>query len=143
MKSGFIVGIIGLIILFVCIFIFWPKGAQYKERVVHEEIFKCYKGNIFSQLFKEPFEIIVFIFKDGTFYAFTNQEENKVSVPTMDFFEKEKINLADVVFIIHNHFGHPRFSSADIRIDNWLRRNGFKGYFCLYVQANDRVIVRE
>jgi len=102
------------------------------------------KKNIFSNAFKEPIERRYVIMKDGEVYSFTNNLENAIfaSVGFMEeVFKADGYALSDAVLTIHNHFGYPRPSSADLGFLHELRVRGFTGYYLIYETSLRKVFV--
>lgn len=103
-------------------------------------------GNIFSGLFTEPFETMVLLARDGTFFAFTTQHDWIIAVSPSYVHErllKENIEPKDIVIIIHNHLSPGNFSTGDTAFYRYFQRRGFKGSFCVYYPFSKHVIVKE
>ena len=99
-------------------------------------------GNIYKGFFTEPFETILFIFKDGDFFTFTNNYENKVHIPIgylEDFLKKQGKKIEDIEIAIHNHNTPHSFSPHNHQYYHRLKRRGFKGHFKIYHPFNGKV----
>jgi len=102
----------------------------------------CYitYGSALDDLFKEPFESGVFIFKDGRIFIFTNNLPNAVVYPDfVAIFKKFNLRIEDCIMQVHNHLIPSNFSEADKRFLTYIRALGFKGIFALYIQPTKEV----
>ena len=69
-------------------------------------------GNLYEDWFKEPFEKLYFVFKDGTVMAFSTHHAHTVDVNItwiIDRIRTEGREIADILLIVHNHFAYPKF----------------------------------
>jgi len=101
------------------------------------------EGNIFDNVFTEPFETIVLVCKDGHWISFTQQLAGTVFFPLDALETKYNIHLEDVVIIMHNHFAIPHFSISDKNMLKLLRRRGFTGSFGIYITSTKKIILYE
>jgi len=101
-------------------------------------------GNIFSDFFKEPVEVLVFIAITGDSYAITNYAESFVSVnydELKNLLRENGHQIKDMMCVIHNHTGTlMKFSPRDLRFYNILRADGFRGLFLLWSSLRQRVV---
>ena len=91
---------------------------------------------IFKDGFKEPIEIIYFLFNDMVVCRITSTYENKVFINIRELrrdFKKNGYIVSDVIVIIHNHITDAYFSEADIDTYKTFRNMGFEGKFYIYV----------
>jgi hypothetical protein len=103
-------------------------------------------GNIFSAFFKEPFERVVLLARDGTFYAFTTQDENAIAVYPEQIYKhllKQGTEAKDLVIIIHNHWYPDKFSPGDLCFYRYFVKRGFQGSFCIFYSYSRHVLVKE
>jgi len=104
------------------------------------------KGNLFTEFFKEPVEIIVFIANNGEFYKITNFMSNSVSMVYDEFEDvlaKDKLTTRDIIIVIHNHTGPPfKFTIRDKRFYAYLKHKGFDGLFLLWSDFHQKVTDR-
>ena len=76
------------------------------------------------------------IFTDGTVMSFSTHTAYIIDVNItwiIDYIKTKGRKITDIVLIVHNHFGYPRFSRGDLLVLNRLRKNGFAGNFCVYL----------
>jgi len=102
-------------------------------------------GNIFASFFKEPVETILFIFKDGTYIAFTSLDEDFIAIPAnaiVDFIAERHESLADAVFIVHNHRIPSPFSESDNRTYQYFKDRGFVGLYMIYFTGSGKVLAK-
>ena len=104
------------------------------------------EANIFRTCFKEPFERIVFLMRDGNSLTYTTHHEHSIRVNFAYFrqsIKKRGYETRDIIYCVHNHLISPRFSEADIRLYRYMRGDGFTGIFALYHQPTKRIIPYE
>jgi len=104
------------------------------------------ESNIFNQCFKEPFERIVFVMKDGNAITYTTHHEPFVIMSYGWFrqaLKKRDYQISDIIYCIHNHLCSPKFSPRDKELYRWMKNDGFAGVFALYHQPTKRVIIYE
>ena len=98
-------------------------------------------GNIFDNLFNEPYEIAYALLDDGEIFSFTTKEDSRISASAS--FRKELIkkygySMDRVILLIHSHtYGLNRFSERDIIFLKNMRRYGFKGVYVLYYKPTN------
>ena len=112
-----------------------------KERVVSQGALYAYRGNIYESLFREPYETLIFIMEDGTFFGFTTQEDNWVrGAPgfTVEYLQKSGYGPGKIRVCIHNHFDPSGFSDDDKRLYRRLRDGELKGQFGIYYPATGK-----
>jgi len=101
--------------------------------------------NLFKQCFKEPFENLCLVCYDGSFFQITTHEKHRISITSVwlkEFLQKRGFMLKDVATIIHNHPIKP-FSYSDIVLYKELKRQGFQGKFCLWLNGSQKVVFLE
>ena len=104
------------------------------------------EANIFRACFKEPFERLVFVMKDGNSFTYTTRDETSVRASYPYFrssLKKKGYEISDIIYCIHNHLAVPVFSEADKKFCRHMREDGFVGIFALYYQPTGRVIFHE
>ena len=108
---------------------------------------KIEKGKLdWDQFFKEPYEKIIFIFKDQTFISFHTYEEHRINLSAsymVEQIEKDGRTIKDVATIIHNHPVPSPFSMGDNYIFYQLKIRGFDGFFMIYYPFNDSTRIKE
>jgi len=100
-----------------------------------------YDGSEIAGFFTEPFETVVFRFRDGSFLTFSTNEGSAVGVPiswVTETIEKNGHAVSDIVLCVHNHFTPTGFTLADRRSCGYLRDRGFRGVFGIYYTATGR-----
>ena len=101
------------------------------------------RGNTFSECFKEPVELLVFIAKNGNFYSLTNFDSTSVSIVYEELeyiLEKDGLTTKDLMCVVHNHITPPdKFTMKDIRFYNFLRSKGFNGWFLLWSSSRRKI----
>jgi hypothetical protein len=95
--------------------------------------------NLWDRYLSKNAEHLLVLFKDGWLYAFTENEEARVSLPDEYLFEKSGKRVEDILIFIHNHLRIGRVSGADKLIYAWLKKRGFTGKFLIRL-GNDTVI---
>lgn len=99
-----------------------------------------------DQFFDEPYEILVFIFKDQKWISFDTGEEQRVNIhPSTMIHEIEARgrSIKDVATIIHNHPIPTRFSIGDNMAFRYFKSEGFDGYFMIYYPFNKKTRVKK
>lgn len=115
------------------------RGAMIAPAQIQLPCYISY-GSTLDDLFKEPFENGVFIFKDGRVFVFTNNLPNAVVYPEfVAIFKKFNLKIEDCIMQVHNHLIPSNFSLADKKFATYLRALGFKGIFALYIQPTKEV----
>lgn len=101
------------------------------------------RGNIFSECFKDPVEKLIFIARNGNFYALTNFHESSVAINYNEFknrLKEEELEIKDIMCVIHNHTGNlTKFSPKDLQFYGVLKSEGFKGWFLLWSSFRQKV----
>lgn len=93
------------------------------------------RGNFYKQIFTEPVESVLFLFTNGEFFIFTSMDQNAIYGELniiIDYLEKKKKDVKDLILVIHNHLNLGSFSSTDTKTYYRLRENGFTGKYLLY-----------
>ena len=104
------------------------------------------EANIFRACFKEPFERLVFVMKDGNSFTYTTHHETSVKASYPYFrssLRKKGYKISDIIYCIHNHLTAPVFSEADRKFCRHMRNDGFAGIFALYYQPTGKVTIHE
>ena len=99
-----------------------------------------------DQFFSEPFEILVFIFKDQTWISFDTGEEHRVNIHPSTMINEIEIRgklLKDVATIIHNHPIPTRFSVGNNMVFRYFKSKGFDGYFMIYYPFSKKTRVKK
>ena len=100
---------------------------------------------IFGDLFKEPFEILIIFFKrgKGTPLGITTQDSNTINVDASELrhlLVQQDRKIEDIVFTVHNHPTPARPSFANHKMHHALRRMGFKGPSFVYYPHTGELI---
>ena len=102
--------------------------------------------NVFRELFKDPYEVLVVIFRDWTGFAITTQDEGKVAVAEsfiIEEIEERGKTPADILVIVHNHNDPSRFSEQNNHFYFYLKRQGFDGFFYIYYPHSGKVLEKK
>ena len=140
-KDGVFVLVFAVIILG----LFLAQGVNKGELVANNSIpVYMMRGNIFSECFKEPVEVIIFVANNGNFYRFTNFDSQSVTMTIDEFeyiLEKDGLTIKDLTFVIHNHIEPPfKFTLPDKRFYSLLWHKGFRGLFLLWSSFHQKVV---
>ena len=107
-------------------------------------------GNIFTNAFKEPFEILYLVCYDGTVFSISTRTNDVINVDVIyvrELLQRHGKAPKDVAIMMHNHFFRPTFSTVaedgDLAFLADLRRMGFKGSFCIYMTSSKKIICKE
>jgi len=95
----------------------------------------------YPAFFSEPFETVVFVFRDGRWVSFTTQHDVIIDCPVSLMVEaivKHGRLISDALFCVHNHFTPIGFTSGDRDARRYLVRKGFAGVFGIYHTASGR-----
>jgi len=118
------------------------KNLQGKTGVMLAETVMIGEGDICSAFFREPFETVVFMFRDGKFITFSTGHEKTIAIPSVGWIvEQIKARgrrIEDCMFVVHNHFSPAGFSESDLMTWKYLCRKGFSGVFGIYYTASGR-----
>lgn len=121
--------------------------GNYRDRVVYKKI---YEGNywdaVFGGFFREPIEIVVFIFADGTTWAYHTQESERIDINVweLDFlFKKSGVEMKEIVLVVHNHATPHPPSEGDRGFFRGMRQRGFRGISLVYYPALKKVKIVE
>jgi len=129
-----------LLLMAVCESILYTSGVNNKKG----DAVYVTASNIFKSCFKEPFERIVFVMKDGNAITYTTQDESHVRLSYGWFRQNLKRRgyaISDIIYCIHNHLKNPFFSQADRSLCGYMRHDGFEGVFAIYHQPTKRIII--
>ena len=99
------------------------------------------QGSLCKGIFRDPFEKVVFLFRDGTFLVFSTGHEKAVLVPIawiLHFIEESGRDIKDCLLIVHNHFSPMGFSESDLQTYQYLYRKGFRGVFGIYYPSTGK-----
>lgn len=122
-----------------------PESADISAGPLPQTVY-AKTGNIFDAFFTEPFETMVILARDGTFYTFTTQYDRTIAIPPSyihEYLLKQNIEPKDISIIIHNHPAPSGFSDADNVFFRYFKRQGFQGSFCIYYPFSKSVLVKE
>jgi hypothetical protein len=134
--------------------IFGVVGAfRYQEmleksdiRPTSESIVPRIEGlNLYANVFKEPFELVLFQFIDGSVYLLTTQHADHIEVPPykiVEGFKRLGYRMSDLVLVVHNHLLPSGFSIPDNAFYALLRSEGFHGVFGIYYPMTKTVIIK-
>lgn len=92
--------------------------------------------------FPDPVERIYIVMKDGIAFKFTNHEERLIYMGTgilENFLKKKAYRIKDVSIIIHNHRFEQKFSPADWKFYNDLKKRNFNGHFLIYCHRTKEI----
>lgn len=104
------------------------------------------QGNLLQGIFREPFEIAIFLYDDYSFVTWTTEDEHAIGgSPEMilDYLDKIGKPLPLVRAILHNHNTPQRFTPRDISTYHRLRRAGFTGRYGIYYSFSKKIIWHE
>lgn len=93
--------------------------------------------------FSEPFETVVFIFRDGKYLTYSTHDEKHINVPISVIAEdivKSGHPIRECLLCVHNHFSPVGFTRGDEAAFEYLKRKGFKGVFGIYYTATGRFL---
>jgi len=127
-----------LAVVFCLAFLPVPTGTTGQSDLAYELRF-----NIYRVVFTEPFESVLFLFRDGTIFIYTTHEENIISIPSgvlLQRFQELKRDPKDILLVVHNHLDPGRFSALDIAFYYRLRGYGFNGVFGIYYPASNHFV---
>jgi hypothetical protein len=103
-------------------------------------------GNVFKSFFREPFESVVFIFRDGTFLTYSTQHDKAIEVPISWIAENIVQNghsIPAILLCVHNHFTPVGFTPGDKDSYRYLRGRGFRGIFAIYYTVSGKLRTME
>lgn len=84
--------------------------------------------------FREPFETVIFVFRDGQAFSFTSNIDLAIDAPpaqVQEYFARSGKTARDILVIIHNHLYPGNFSPKDRSFCRYFRECGFAGHFLL------------
>ena len=131
-------------ILFICLALLLSSPADRRQSAFSSftaESVSVTVGSVISGFFREPFETVVFIFRDGSFLAFSTSDDKAVSAPiswVTESIQKSGRSAADIILCVHNHFSPVGFTPGDIDAYEYLKGKGFRGVFGIYYTASGR-----
>lgn len=97
------------------------------------------KFNLFEQIYKEPIETALLVFRNGDSYTFTTNEDSRTAI-SIDYLERiEKKKIKDLALVVHNHWTPAPFSESNNRLYFRLKRKGFKGLFGIYYPVHKKI----
>lgn len=153
-REGLALAVVGAIILLTCaaggvLFKFYEARGDAREAsavfdgiaamgagsVVMDE------GSILAGFFREPFETVVFIFRDGSFLTFSTGHDKLVDFPISWMVEsivKSGRAVSGAILCAHNHFSPVGFTAGDRDSYRYLRGKGFNGVFGIFYTASGR-----
>ena len=105
------------------------------------EVVNIGEGSLCKLIFREPFESVVFLFRDGSFVVFSTGHDKAIAVPAswlLDYIRETGRDIKDCLLVVHNHFAPTGFSESDLQTWHYLVRNGFTGVFGIYYPASGR-----
>jgi hypothetical protein len=118
----------GIILLFV---LFIAASCHDRHVIINDSY--IYGGNLLRDLFKEPFEKIIFIWPDMNYIIITDNDIEKINISILpEILKNTGLKLENCFAIYHNHLDISGFSQKDIRAYYWLKGMGFRGLFGIY-----------
>lgn len=105
------------------------------------------EGSIeWDQFFEDPYEVLIFIFKDQQWISFDTQEEGRINLhPSTMIHEIEARgrSIKDVATIIHNHPIPTRFTTGNNFVFRYFKDAGFDGFFMIYYPFSKKTRVKK
>ena len=101
------------------------------------------EGNLWLTMFREPFETVVFLFRDGSVVTFSTHDASTIDAPIsmlVDYLKKSGRSLKDCLIVVHNHFTPAGFTMGDESSYAYLKFRGFRGVFGIYYTATGRFL---
>jgi len=101
------------------------------------------EGNLWLTMFREPFETVVFLFRDGSVVTFSTHDAATIDAPIsmlVDYLKKSGRSLKDCLIVVHNHFTPAGFTMGDESSYGYLKFRGFRGVFGIYYTATGRFL---
>lgn len=95
------------------------------------------------RFFSEPFETVVFIFRDGDYLAYSTHDAHHINVPIStiaDDIRKCGLDVRACTHCVHNHFSPIGFTRGDEASFEYLKRKGFRGVFGIWYTATGRFL---
>jgi len=126
----------------------FPIKERMKKEAIEEGVFQIQYGTFYIQhisidffkpLFKEPFETVYFIFKDGRGLAITSNDYDYVDCDAsvaLRYIEDSERKIEDCWLIIHNHLTPRHMTLKDKGFRSYFRDRGFEGIFLIYHQSS-------
>ena len=99
------------------------------------------KGELFKEIFRDPWEAALFVFRDGHYFTITSREESNISVSPGQVIQQIRLEgktSADLLFVIHSHPHPVGFTFADECMYRRLVSEGFTGLFGIYHPFNGK-----
>lgn len=103
----------------------------------------CGEGSLCAAMFKEPFETVIFFFRDGSFLTYSTRDDKLIDAPISFIYDavlETGRSIADCLLVVHNHFSPMGFSPGDQRSYEYLKAKGFHGVFGIYYPATGRFV---
>jgi len=123
-----------------------PNFGSYDEEG-HHILFYIEGGNIYDGYqinFKEPFEILYFLFDYGYVIRVTNQDPIRVTGYSPEqiilIAKRFGLTIKNLHTIIHSHLYPSNFSKNDIDRYNEFVEVGFEGKFLIFFTFSKRII---
>jgi len=130
--------------LFICLALLIRAPAEKCQSVfptVAYESVDVTNGSVVAGFFSAAFETVAFIFRDGSFLAFSTNDDKAVTVPiswVVEHIQKTGHAVPDIILCVHNHFSPVGFTPADQDSYWYLKRKGFSGVFGIYYTVSGR-----
>ena len=100
------------------------------------------RGEFFDEIFRDPWEIALFMFEDGHYFTITTMEEARIGCPIGMVMSQIRIDdrtPAELLFVVHTHRRPRGFSYTDKRFYGRLVSEGFVGRFGIYYPASGKI----
>jgi len=131
-------------LLFICLALLLIAPAGKRDPAVSSFISESVSitgGSIIKGFFREPFETVVFIFRDGSFLTFSTNDDKSVSVPiswVITSIQRSGRAVSDIILCVHNHFSPSGFTPGDVDAYRYLTGRGFWGVFGIYYPVSGK-----
>lgn len=123
--------------LLICLTIILIASPLFSQTIIT----RTYSGNLYSEWFTEPFEILYIAFWDGVIRKVTNNLPHKIYADLDALVRESGHQYSDIMLVIHNHWIYPKASPADKRTYITMKRKGFRGWFLIYRQSTNEVLM--
>lgn len=144
---------VGLAIVFaavlIAVYIFLNVGRDFIESDSHGAFppgIYVQTGNIYEGFFKEPFESVVIIVRDGRCFVVSTHHDKVIAVGPAQIYEyllRENVNIEDIIVIVHNHLYPNGFSPGDDFFYHYFCKRGFRGVYCIWYPATKTTRIKE
>jgi hypothetical protein len=111
----------------------WDEGTVYDA-----------DKTVFPLIFKEPVETLFCMTVSGVALVYSSLEEYSVRLHYDEInqtLKRRNMTIADILYVVHNHFGMTRMSEQDKTFFHYLINRGFRGFFAIYSQGSKKIEV--